>query len=76
MQPRGLVGCIECGGSHHPSSHVRANPLSQTFSQQQDLLWQCATNVALMSERVASSAMDTTRGIGTLLEFLCPTYIM
>ena len=73
MQPGGLVRCIECGGSHHPASHIRTNPFYKAFSQQQDLLWQCATNVALMSERVASSAMDTTRGIGTLSEFLCPT---
>ena len=26
MRPGGLVGCIECGGSYHPFSHVKANP--------------------------------------------------
>ena len=29
MRPRGLVGCIKCGGSYHLFSHVRANPPSK-----------------------------------------------
>ena len=27
MRSGGLVGCIKCGGSYHPFSHVRANHL-------------------------------------------------
>ena len=32
MQSGGLVGCTQCGGSHHPFSYVRANPLPETLS--------------------------------------------
>ena len=35
----GLVECIKCGGSHHPFNHVKANPFSETFYLQFDLLW-------------------------------------
>ena len=25
------MGCIKCGGSYHPSNHVRTNPLSEAL---------------------------------------------
>ena len=47
MRPGCLVGCIKCGGSYHPSNHVRANPLSEALPLQCGPLLQCAIDVAM-----------------------------
>ena len=80
MQLRGLVGCIKCGGSHHPFSHVRANPFPEALSLP---IWPplvtchrrgfTIRGCDLFSTIMAPLAMGITRGAITFSKFLYPT---
>ena len=87
MRPEGLVRCNKCGGSCHPSNHVRAHPLSEAFTLQCASLWQHAINVAmarlpdftvqmygLLGTVMTSSALSVTCGMITLLNLCTHNY--
>ena len=85
MRSRGLVGCIKCGGSYHPFSYVRANPLCEALPLQCGPFLQCAidetmarlfgfTMYGLVGTVLAFSALGMTHSMISFLNFCTPQY--